>query len=99
MTGIDLTEDYVRTAEALSRRVGLGGQVAYRQASAVALPFADAAFDGAYMIHVGMNVADKAALFAGVRRVVKQGGTFAVFDIMKTGDGELSYPVPWAARP
>ncbi|MPZ34006.1 MAG: methyltransferase domain-containing protein [Rhodospirillales bacterium] len=96
VTGIDLTEDYVRTAEALSRRVGLDAQVAYRQASAVALPFADAAFDGAYMIHVGMNVADKAALFAGVRRVVKQGGTFALFDIMKTGDGELSYPVPWA---
>lgn len=97
VTGIDLTEDYVRTAEALSRRVGLDGQVSYRQASAVALPFADATFDGAYMIHVGMNVADKATLFAGVRRVLKQGGTFALFDIMKTGDGELGYPVPWAA--
>ena len=99
VTGIDLTEDYVRTAEALSRRVGLDGQVAYRHASAVALPFADAAFDGAYMIHVGMNIEDKAMLFADVRRVVRQGGTFAVFDIMKTGDSELSYPVPWAASP
>lgn len=97
VTGIDLTEDYVRTAEALSRRVGLDAQVSYRQASAVALPFADAAFDGAYMIHVGMNIADKAALFAGVRRVLKPGSTFALFDIMKTADGELRYPVPWAA--
>jgi ubiquinone/menaquinone biosynthesis C-methylase UbiE len=67
VTGIDLTEDYVRTAEALSRRVGLGGMVSYRQANAVAVPFAGAAFDGAYMIHVGMNIEDKAALFAGVR--------------------------------
>jgi ubiquinone/menaquinone biosynthesis C-methylase UbiE len=96
VTGIDLTGDYVRTAAALSRRVGLADKVSYRQASAVALPFGDAAFDGAYMIHVGMNIEDKPALFAGVRRVVKPGGTFALFDIMRTGDGELSYPVPWS---
>jgi SAM-dependent methyltransferase len=96
VTGIDLTEDYVRTAEALSRRVGLADRVSYRQASAVALPFGDATFDGAYMIHVGMNIEDKPALFAGVRRVVKPGGTFALFDIMRTADGELSYPVPWS---
>lgn len=96
VTGIDLTPDYVRTAEALSRRVGLADKVSYRQASALALPFADEAFDGAYMIHVGMNIEDKPALFAGVRRVVKAGGTFALFDIMRTGDGELRYPVPWA---
>ncbi len=97
VTGIDLTEDYVRTAEALSRRDGLDGRVSYQQASAVALPFADATFDGAYMLHVGMNVEDKPALFSGVRRVLKPDGTFAVFDVMRAGDGELSYPVPWAA--
>jgi SAM-dependent methyltransferase len=97
VTGIDLTEDYVRTAEALSRRVGLDGKVSYRQASAVSLPFADATFDGAYMIHVGMNVEDKPALFVGVRRALKPGGTFALFDVMRAGEGELSYPVPWAA--
>jgi SAM-dependent methyltransferase len=99
VTGIDLTDEYVRTAAALSRRVGLDGLVSYRQANAVALPFAEATFDGAYMIHVGMNVKDKPALFAGIRRVLKRGGTFAIFDIMRAGDGELRYPVPWAASP
>ena len=59
VTGIDLTDDYVRTATALAARVGLGGQVSYRQASALALPFEAARFDGAYMIHVGMNIEDK----------------------------------------
>lgn len=97
VTGIDLTEDYVRTADALSRRVGLGGRLSYRLASAVALPFAEGTFDGAYMIHVGMNIEDKPALFAGVHRVLKRGGTFAIFDIMRAADGELAYPVPWAA--
>ena len=96
VTGIDLTMDYVRIAEALSRRCGLDGQVSYQQASAVALPFADKTFDGAYMLHVGMNVEDKSALFAAVRRVLKPGGLFAVFDVMRAGDGELNYPVPWA---
>lgn len=36
--GIDLTPEYVRVAEQLSRRTGLGDAVSYRQASAAALP-------------------------------------------------------------
>jgi ubiquinone/menaquinone biosynthesis C-methylase UbiE len=99
VTGIDLTADFVRTAEALARRVGLAGRVSYHQASALALPFARATFDGAYTMHVGMNIEDKPALFAEARRVLKQGGVFAVYDVMRTGAGELSFPVHWAAGP
>src|SRR3990170_204516 len=50
---------------------GLGGKVSYRQASALALPFENNTFDGAYMQHVGMNIADKAKLFGEVHRVLK----------------------------
>jgi ubiquinone/menaquinone biosynthesis C-methylase UbiE len=99
VTGVDLTEDYVRTAEALARRVGLGDRVSYRQASALALPFAPATFDGAYMIHAGMNIQDKPALFAEARRVLKTGGVFAIYDVMRAGEGELRFPVHWAASP
>jgi len=97
VTGVDLTPDYVRTAEALARRVGLGARVSYRQASALALPFEPGTFDGAYMMHVGMNIEDKPALFAEARRVLKTGGLFAIYDVMRTGEGELSFPVHWAA--
>jgi ubiquinone/menaquinone biosynthesis C-methylase UbiE len=97
VTGIDLTDEYVRVAEALSRRVGLGGQVAYRQASALALPFTGGAFDGAYMLHVGMNIADKSKLFSEIRRVLKPGAVFGIYDVMRESDGEFAYPVPWAA--
>jgi ubiquinone/menaquinone biosynthesis C-methylase UbiE len=97
VTGIDLTADYVRTAEALARRVGLADRVSYRQASAVALPFADATFDGVYTMHVCMNIADKPAVFAEVHRVLKPGGRFAVYDIMRTGPGDLGFPLHWAA--
>jgi len=97
ITAIDLTEDYVRTAQALARRVGLASRLHYQQASALTLPFAPATFDGAYMMHVGMNIEDKAGLFEQVRRVLKGGGVFAIYDVMRTGEGALSYPVHWAA--
>ena len=97
VTGIDLTEEYVSVAEALSRRIGLGGQVSYRQASALALPFADGTFDGAYMLHVGMNISDKPKLFSEIRRVLKPGAVFGIYDVMRESEGEFAYPVPWAA--
>ena len=50
------------------------------------------------MIHVGMNIADKAGVFREVRRVLKPSGMFVIFDILRAGDGEIVYPVPWALR-
>jgi ubiquinone/menaquinone biosynthesis C-methylase UbiE len=97
VTGIDLTEDYVSVSRALANRLRLDGRAAYKHASALDLPFEAGAFDGAYMMHVGMNIADKPALFAEVRRVLKDGGWFAIFDVMRKRDGQLAYPVHWAA--
>ena len=97
VVGVDLTEQYVEIATSLSRRVGLADAVAFHHASALALPFAPDSFDGAYMLHVGMNIEDKATLFAQVRRVLRPGARFTIYDVMRTGPGELEFPVPWAA--
>ena len=98
VTGVDLTAEYVLTAETLSERVGLGHQVSYRQGSALALPFDPGSFDGAYMLHVGMNIEDKGKLFGEARRVLKLGGIFGIYDVMREGgESDLRFPVPWAA--
>ncbi|HTT33812.1 MAG TPA: class I SAM-dependent methyltransferase [Methylomirabilota bacterium] len=96
VTGIDLTEEFVQVAGSLTRRSKLDHLAEFHHASALALPFEPATFDRAYMIHVGMNIADKAGLCREVRRVLKPGGLFTIFDIMRSAGGPLRFPVPWA---
>lgn len=96
VTGIDLTEEFVKVPGSLTRRSKLDHLVEFHQASGLALPFGAATFDRAYMIHVGMNIADKASLCREVRRVLKLGGLFIIFNITRSGEGPLRFPVPWA---
>lgn len=98
VSGIDLTPEYVAVAQSLSRRTGFDQHIDYRVASALALPFADGTFDIAYIFHVGMNIADKAKLFSEARRVLKTGGLFGIYDVMRIGDGAATFPLPWATR-
>ncbi len=99
VTGLDLTPEFVATGRALCAWVGLSGRVELAQGSALAMPFEPASFDAAVMLHVGMNIADKAGLFAEVARVLRPGGTFGLYDIMRKSDEPLVYPVPWATTP
>jgi ubiquinone/menaquinone biosynthesis C-methylase UbiE len=96
VTGIDLTPEYIETAKVVCGWVGLDSRIFLHQGSALALPFANGSFDRAYMLHVGMNVDDKAKLCSEVSRVLNGNSLFGIYDVMRTGDGELTYPVPWA---
>ncbi len=97
VVGIDLTPAYVQTATALTEIVGLDNSVTFRQADVNELPFEDASFDAAVMLHVGMNLPDKRTAFSEVARTLVGGGLFAVYDIMALIDGEFDFPVPWAS--
>jgi ubiquinone/menaquinone biosynthesis C-methylase UbiE len=96
VTGIDLTEEFVEVAKRLAGMLKLADMVDFKKASALHLPFESETFDRASMIHVGMNIADKAGVFREVRRALKPDGLFAVFDIVRTAGGPIRYPVPWA---
>jgi ubiquinone/menaquinone biosynthesis C-methylase UbiE len=97
VTGIDLTEEFVEVAKSLTAMLRLDGLVKFKTGSALDLPFESETFDRASMIHVGMNIADKAGVFREVRRALKSDGIFALFDIVRTADGPIRYPVPWAS--
>ena len=99
VTGLDLTPEFVEAGRVLCAWVGLGERVDLTQGSALAMPFEPARFDAAVMLHVGMNITDKAGLFAEVGRVLRPGATFGLYDIMRRNDEPLVYPVPWAAVP
>jgi len=99
VTGVDLTEDFVDAARTLTAMVGLGDRASFKLGSALALPVGDASFDLAFLLHVGMNVADKPGLFAEARRALRPGGTFALFEVMKRGPDPLDFPLPWSSAP
>ena len=99
VTGIDLTSEFVETGNALCTWVGLDKRTLLHHGSALAMPFADSSFDGAYMLHVGMNIEDKEKLASEVARILRPGCLFGIYDVMRTGPGDLAYPVPWATNP
>lgn len=99
VSGVDLTPEFVAVATALTERVGLSGQVDFRQGSALALPFPDASFDCAWSQNVAMNIEDRPRYYAEMHRVLRPGGRVAIQDVARGTGGEIDFPVMWADRP
>jgi sarcosine/dimethylglycine N-methyltransferase len=96
VTGIDLTESYVRAATALTERMGLQSRVTHQVGNALALPFPDGAFDVVWTQNTGMNIADKEGLYGGFHRVLRPGGLLALQEPMAGPVQPVIYPVMWA---
>jgi ubiquinone/menaquinone biosynthesis C-methylase UbiE len=97
VTGIDLTEEFCDVARHLTRLLGMQDRIAFEAGDALAMPFADATFDGAYSMNVSMNIADKGALYREIHRVLKPGAWLVLSEIARGEGAELDYPTPWAA--
>jgi len=99
VTGIDLTPEFCDVARHLTRRLGMDDRVAFEVGDALAMPFPDDTFDGAWSMNVSMNVADKGALYREIRRVLRPGAWLVLSEIAKGAGADVDYPTPWAAGP
>lgn len=95
--GIDLTPEFVEAAVEISEMVGMTEQVSFEVGSATSIPFEDDTFDASTMLHVGMNISDKGLLFSEMARVTKPDGSIVVYDVMRTGEDDLVFPMPWSS--
>ncbi|MCB0726619.1 MAG: class I SAM-dependent methyltransferase [Ignavibacteriae bacterium] len=96
VTGVDLTEEFIRTATLLSELVSLNHLTEFIAADATQLPFANETFDVVWTQHAQMNIRDKNQLYSELFRVLKKEGKFIYYDIFSTGKKDLIFPLPWA---
>jgi SAM-dependent methyltransferase len=99
VSGVDLTDEFVRVAEMLTRRTGLDGRVHYRRGNALDLPFAATSFDVVWSQNAAMNIADRDRLYGEMRRVLKPGGRLALQEVAAGPGGAPYFPVQWAREP
>jgi ubiquinone/menaquinone biosynthesis C-methylase UbiE len=97
VTGIDLSPEFVEASRYLTRRTGLEANAKFEVADAINMPFENETFDLAWTQHVAMNIEDRSALYAEIRRILKLDGRLAIFDIVKGKNDEIVFPMPWAA--
>ncbi len=97
-TGLDLSNEYIKTAGNLSNLLKLSDKTTFVQGNATELPFEDNSFDVVWTQHVQMNIHNKKQFYSEITRVLKNGGYFLFYDVFRNVDGEITYPVPWASH-
>lgn len=96
VTGIDLSEEYIETAERLTQLLSMQERVRFHAASALELPFVVNTFDGVWSLQMNMNVEDKLSWLGEVYRVLKPGGRAVLYEVCGNKNTPLYFPVPWA---
>lgn len=95
---VDLTPEFCDIARWLNTATGIEG-IDVRCASALELPFDDGTFDLVWTQHVQMNIAEKAAFYAELARMMAPSGRVAQWEIAAGPEQPLQFPVPWSDTP
>lgn len=90
VVGIDLEPALIGQARARVARQGLEGRIQFCQVTPGPFPFADASFGVVFSKDSMVQIPDKPALFAEVRRVLVPGGLFVAGDWLRGGRGAYS---------
>ncbi len=96
VTGIDLSNEYIDTAQKLTQLLNMQERVSFHACSALELPFDDDSFDGVWSLQMNMNVQDKLAWLREIYRVLKPGGHAVLYEVCGNKNTPLYFPVPWA---
>ncbi|RJQ65478.1 MAG: class I SAM-dependent methyltransferase [Desulfobacteraceae bacterium] len=98
-TGVDLVEEFVRTAAELTRKAGLSDRVDFHAGNMLNLPFEENLFDAVWSQHTFMNIEDKPRLLLQIHRVLRPHGRLALYEVAQGQNLPVYYPVQWASDP
>ena len=96
VTGIDLSDEYIDTAQRLTQLLNMQERVKFHATSALALPFDDNSFDGVWSLQMNMNVEDKLSWLKETYRVLKPGARAVLYEVCGNKNSPPYFPVPWA---
>lgn len=89
VTAVDFCEPMLAKARARAREEDQQGRIAFIEADALSLPFAERSFDGAMMGFSMRNVVDITATLREIRRVLRPGARFVNLDVSKPKIGAV----------
>jgi phosphoethanolamine N-methyltransferase len=88
--GVDIDPALLLQMDARIARAGLADRIRSRLVKPGPLPFADGSFDIVFSKDALVQIPEKTAVFAEVKRVLRPGGRFIASDWLRAGDGAHS---------
>jgi phosphoethanolamine N-methyltransferase len=90
VTGVDIDPALLLQMDARIERAGLADRIRSQLVDPGPLPFADGSFDVVFSKDSLVQIPEKAALFAEVKRVLRPDGRFVASDWLRAGEGAYS---------
>jgi cyclopropane fatty-acyl-phospholipid synthase-like methyltransferase len=93
VVGITVSAEQVRTATAAAVAHRLTGQISFRRADAMNMPFSDESFDAVFALESIVHMPDRAQVFRQIGRVLRPGGQVILTDLFERA------PIPAETKP